>query len=181
MIEINTPKKPALIESGVKYFHNNVLKKCHEKKTWLENIALNTVFFIIFVGIIGAILYYKKKTRPTELDKRIKEYTEAEFILSKIKNIEKQKRIDDGRLITNLPPLNNDIITNTNFGGVSSSIGNDSGSTFNPPFVPLFININNIGSHPQTHPQTHPTQTNSYLMPNEMFPTNHGQGTKVFM
>lgn len=103
-------EKPSLIESGVKYFHYNMLKKCNEKRTEIQNIILNVSLTLILVGFIYGVYVYKKNTRPTELEKRIREYEDAEYILSKVKEIQMSNRHDMGHMITNLPPLHNDFL-----------------------------------------------------------------------
>ena len=54
---------PKLIEPGAKYFFKETLKKCNIKKKLFFNTVLNTVLLICFLGVLGALLIYKKITK----------------------------------------------------------------------------------------------------------------------
>ena len=65
-------EKPILTEPGVKYFMNEVLKTCNERKSLFTNSIFNLISFLIFVLIIGGFLYYKYRGKLTPQEKEAK-------------------------------------------------------------------------------------------------------------
>jgi hypothetical protein len=100
--------KPTLIEPGVKYFLNQTLKQCHIVRDNFHNMVFNIGLFIGFLIILGLILLYKYKGRlsPVEIEKKNKE--KQQYILSKIKIFQENKRIAQQELITGLPAWDNE-------------------------------------------------------------------------
>ena len=95
--------KPALIESGVKYFLHQSLKQCHIIRENFHNMIFNIGLFIAFLLILGLILFYKYKGKltPVEIEKKNKE--KQQYILSKIQKFQQAKRVAQQELITGLP------------------------------------------------------------------------------
>ena len=96
-----------LTEPGVRYFLCEVLKQCREKKYALYSKLFNTIIFILFLLLIGGILYYKHKGKITEVEKKVKRKREEMYILEKIKSLQpgqKEKR-EQNLIITELPQL----------------------------------------------------------------------------
>tara|TARA_Y100000389_G_scaffold102600_1_gene99445 strand:- start:1822 stop:2256 length:435 start_codon:yes stop_codon:yes gene_type:complete len=99
---------PQLTETGVQYFLRETLKNYNTERINANNININLVLFIIFLFIIGTILIYKHKTKPTFEDKKKLEHLKKSYVLGKIRslNIRKQKEYD--QMVTNLPKFESD-------------------------------------------------------------------------
>jgi hypothetical protein len=102
-MNFDTFSKPFLIEPGTKYFLNETLKQAHTFRVNHENTLINIGLFIIFLIILGGILYYKYKGRLTPEEKKRKEVEKQQYILSKIKNFQENKIRMQQQLITGLP------------------------------------------------------------------------------
>jgi len=100
--------KPALIEPGIKYFLNETLKQCRAFRDNYNNLMFNIALFISFIFILGAILLYKYKGKPTPVEKDMKDRMKQQYILSKIKNFQDAKRLAHQELITGLPGWDNE-------------------------------------------------------------------------
>lgn len=100
---MNNTTKPILIESGVKYFLKETLKQCQTYKEKYYNTLYNLSLFIIFSIILGGILIFKYKGKMTPSEKAQKEKTKQQYILSKIKNYQSEKKRKNMELITGLP------------------------------------------------------------------------------
>jgi hypothetical protein len=105
--EYNYPK-PSLTEPGVTFFLHQTLKQCHITKDKFNNLMFNITLLILFMLILGFILFYKYKGKltPQELENKKKE--KQQYILSKIKNFQQAKRLAQQELITGLPQWEND-------------------------------------------------------------------------
>ena len=101
-------KKPNLIEPGVKYFLNETLKQTHIFKMKHHNLFFNIGLLLIFLLILGIILFSKYKGRLTKAEKDRKEKEKQQYILSKIKNLQEAKRKAHQELITGLPHWENE-------------------------------------------------------------------------
>jgi len=102
--------KPTLIEPGVKYFLNETLKNCRNKKQVSEKININIALFALFSIIIGSILYYKWKHKPTLEELKQRDNIKKHYILNKIKQITDVKLKDRNETITNLPKFESDFV-----------------------------------------------------------------------
>lgn len=97
---------PRLIENSAKNYLLQTLQKCHNNRVSIYYYALNIGVFILFVGVVGLVLYYCSKQKLSDYDKQQKNLKDQQYILSKIryyqedKKQENQSRISD---ITNLP------------------------------------------------------------------------------
>ncbi len=92
-----------LIEPSAKYFMQNTLQKCHEKRVGIYLRFLNVGVFLLFVLVIGGILYYNYKNRPSEYEKYQKMLKDQEYVLSKIKYYKTEHANKNYSNITNLP------------------------------------------------------------------------------
>ena len=99
---------PILVEPGMKYFINMSLKDCHEVKTAFNNSLYNISLAFLFIFILACILLYKYKGKPTLQELKQKNIIKQNYILSKIKQTQKDKQKLRGELITGLPNSNND-------------------------------------------------------------------------
>lgn len=92
-------ENPSLVAPNVNYFLRESLKQAHSYRKKYNYIFYNSLAFILFIGILGGILYYKYKGKITPLEKNIKMNKDKAYILEKIKTIPKKNT----SMITNLP------------------------------------------------------------------------------
>jgi len=97
--------KPELIENTTKYFIRHSLKEVHEFKDKYISMFVNILLFVIFVILIGGILFYKYKGKLTLQEKKDKEKKEKMYIFQKLHQYAYDKQRDNQRLITNLPVI----------------------------------------------------------------------------
>jgi len=97
-----------LIEPGVRYFLKETLKNCNKKRTVYNNNLFNLCLFLGFFFILGIILLYKFKTKPTKKDLEKREYMKKTYILSKIKSLNEKAASERHELLTNLPKFESD-------------------------------------------------------------------------
>jgi len=95
--------RPSLTEPGVKYFLNQTLKQCHIIKNKFNNTIFNIGLFILFLTILGLILFFKYKGKLTPIEIEIKNKEKQQYILSKIQNFQEAKKKAHQELITGLP------------------------------------------------------------------------------
>ena len=99
-------EKPVLTEPGVKYFMNEVLKTCNERKSLFTNSIFNLVLFLLFVLIVGGFLYYKYRGKLTPEEKEAKLREQKQDVLARLNalnvKIESTKK-GGANMITDLP------------------------------------------------------------------------------
>lgn len=98
--------KPILVEPGIKYFFDETLKQCVEKKNVYYNHIFNIASFLIFSLAIGSFLYVKYKSHNNQEEKIKKKKQQEEYMLNLVHKIQTKKRIDTGSKITDLPEYN---------------------------------------------------------------------------
>lgn len=101
---------PTLIEPGVKYFFNQTLKQCNLKRMSLYNTLCNLGLMLLFIGLFGGILYYKKCAKKTNAELEENERQKQMYILSKLKNYNDVRLKERQDLITGLPTEFNDVV-----------------------------------------------------------------------
>jgi len=95
---------PVLIEPGVKYFFGGVLKQCNRLREEYHNTMFNLCMFGFFVFILGALLYYKRKSKPTPEEQAAIRQKQQEYILSKLRMVNAANHAASrGNFITGLP------------------------------------------------------------------------------
>lgn len=98
--------QPRLIENSAKNYLFQTLQKCHYNRVSIYYYALNIGVFLLFVGIVGSVLYYCSKQKLTDYDKQQKMLKDQQYIMSKIryykedKKVMRESQVSD---ITNLP------------------------------------------------------------------------------
>ena len=102
-MDFNEISNPSLIEPGIKYFLNQTLKQCHIFKENYYNTLFNISLFIFFLFILALILLYKYKGKLTPLEQDKKNKEKQQYILSKIKMVQENKKRIHQELITGLP------------------------------------------------------------------------------
>lgn len=75
----------SLIEPGVRSFLKISLQNCKQLKDQYYSTIFNVSAFIIFVLVIGTILFIKYKFKPTPEDQYRKAQEQREYVLSKLK------------------------------------------------------------------------------------------------
>ena len=95
--------KPRLIEPITKYYTNYNLKNVRIFKDKWINFIVNIIVFLLFIGTIGGILYFRYKGKPNEEEIEIKKNREKMYIFEKLHKYQYEKNKDNENLITNLP------------------------------------------------------------------------------
>lgn len=95
--------KPNLIEPGTKYFLRNTLTQCKIFRDKHINFAYNVGLVLLFLIILGVILYARYKGNISPEEKRKKMRKEKEYIFSKLTQYNDFKQKQSNNLITNLP------------------------------------------------------------------------------
>jgi hypothetical protein len=95
---------PSLIEPGVKYFFGGVLKECNRLREEYHNTVFNLCMFGLFALILGALLYYKRRSKPTPEEQVVIRRKQQEYILSKLRMVNAANHAASrGNFITGLP------------------------------------------------------------------------------
>ena len=100
-------EKPNLVDPGVKYFFKNILNSCNQYKKNNNTILYNIFLFVIFILILGTVLFVKYKGNKSKEEMYNESIKNKEYIMSKLvkynkQNLENQQRISNN-MITNLP------------------------------------------------------------------------------
>ena len=107
----NVINKPKLVDGGVKYFFKNMLKECHKYKQNNYNNFYNITMFLLFIIILGCILFFKYKGNKSKQDIEKKNIKDKNYIMSKLVYYNRQQLENDQRIknnmITNLPDYSN--------------------------------------------------------------------------
>lgn len=93
-----------LIEPSMKQYTKVILQKCKETRFKYHSLLLNIGMIIVFIGILGSILYFSRKNKEVQ-DSQIEEKKVQKEIyimdtLRKIKAMEKERR---GTMISSIP------------------------------------------------------------------------------
>lgn len=99
---------PTLVENNFKFFIANTLKKCKMLKFEYVSKMYNCGLLLFLILFIFIFLYFRYKGRLTNTEIKEKEKKKEQYILSKIKNYQDEKRRSNERLITGLPHWSNE-------------------------------------------------------------------------
>jgi hypothetical protein len=100
----HVPSTPSLIEPGVKYFFGGVLKECNRLREEYHNAVFNACMLGVFALILGALLYYKRRNKPTLEQQAVIRRKQQEYILSKLRMVNTANHAAArGNFITGLP------------------------------------------------------------------------------
>ena len=95
---------PSLIEPGVKYFFGGVLKECNRLREEYHNTVFNACMLGLFALILGALLYYKRRSKPTPEQQVVIRRKQQEYILSKLRMVNAANHAASrGNFMTGLP------------------------------------------------------------------------------
>jgi hypothetical protein len=95
--------KPSLTELTTKYYIRNSLKEVRQFKDKYITIFVNIFLFLLFIGVIGGLLYYKYKGKLTPQEKKVKEQEKKRYLFQKLHQLSYDKQKENQQLITNLP------------------------------------------------------------------------------
>jgi hypothetical protein len=92
-----------LTEPTIRAFCLSSLQACKDAKMKYYTRVVNLSLLVAFVTGFGLILYFKYKGRRTPAEKKQKEETDRLHILTRIKQIQIEKRKDTNLIITDVP------------------------------------------------------------------------------
>ena len=101
--------KPALIEKSTKYFVNKSLKDIRTIKNKYITIIVNISLFILFIAVIGGLLYYKYKGKMTPYQKQKNDQEKKIYLYKKLQQYSYNKQKESQSIITNLPVMHPEI------------------------------------------------------------------------
>lgn len=96
-------QNPLLIESNIKHTLSYTLNQCHNFKMQHYNFLFNIGCAMCLFILLAFVLLVKYRGKPTETEKREKEYKKKEYILSRIQNFQEAKQKLSQTLLTGLP------------------------------------------------------------------------------
>ena len=100
---------PSLVDPTTKYFISNQLQECHAYKKSMYIWIVNALVLVVFVGVFGAVLYYKYSTRLSPEEKRAKMIHDRQLILNRIQSFQdERRRMQMAGDITKLPVIDMD-------------------------------------------------------------------------
>ena len=107
----NIENKARLIDPGVKYFFNNILKNCNNVKQKYYNLYYNFTLLGLFIIILAIILITRYKGKKNKKEQYLKSLKNKEYIMSKLvyynkADIDNKQRLKNN-MITNLPDYSN--------------------------------------------------------------------------
>tara|TARA_Y100000590_G_C15511198_1_gene935480 strand:- start:198 stop:506 length:309 start_codon:yes stop_codon:yes gene_type:complete len=98
---------PNLVEPGIKYYIRQTLRNCNNIKNYYRNVCFNIIVFIIFIIVVGGVLYYKYKGVMNITEKKKREEQKKKYILEQIQKMHTMQKNTSMDLITNLPVWTN--------------------------------------------------------------------------
>jgi hypothetical protein len=81
-----------LIEPGARNYIYEALGICHTNRVKIYYIGLNIGVLVLFLIITGLVLYYCSKNKPTPYEKHQKMLRDQDYILSKIRFYQEEKK-----------------------------------------------------------------------------------------
>jgi hypothetical protein len=85
-------ENPRLIENSARNYLYQTLQKCHTNRVSIYYYVLNIGVFLLFVGVFGLALYYCSKQKLTEYEKQQKLLKDQQYVLSKIRYYQEDKK-----------------------------------------------------------------------------------------
>ena len=105
VINMDYMESPNLIEPGTRYFFKSTLKQCNAVKQVHMNKLYNITMLMMFIFIVGCVMFFNYKGRLTKQDLYIKHQKERQYILEKVRKLDEERQIESQQRITNLPML----------------------------------------------------------------------------
>lgn len=94
---------PKLIEYSTRLNLSERLTSCHNKKLRLNSFIFNIIVFVLFIVIFGVGLYMNRKSKLSPYDRHLKNMKDQEYILTKIRHYQVDKKERESPSITKLP------------------------------------------------------------------------------
>jgi cell division protein YceG involved in septum cleavage len=101
--------QPKLTEPGTKYFLTQTLKECRKFKTRNVNLFFNASMTLLLLFVVGGLLLYKYRGKPTKAEIAKKNNDKHVYIMSKLNQLTIAKSKNNTDLITNIPLWNNSV------------------------------------------------------------------------
>jgi len=98
-------EQPSLIEASTKNYLFNTLKQCHNNRINLYYYVFNISVFLIFVAIVGTLLYRRNTNKPTEYQRQQKLVHDQQYVMSKIRYYKEEVVDNENQHITRLTNL----------------------------------------------------------------------------
>lgn len=76
---------PVLIEANMKDYLFNTLKQCHTTRVNIYYYIFNIGIFLLFVAVVGTVLYRCNTNKPTEYERQQKLLRDQQYVMSKIR------------------------------------------------------------------------------------------------
>ena len=95
--------RPSLTEPGIKSFMGKTLREYHKYKDSFNSMIFNIVMLIVFILVLGGVLYWRYKGRLTPQEHALKQRKKKEYIFSKLQTLSGMKKKNTPNLITDLP------------------------------------------------------------------------------
>jgi len=95
--------KPILVEPGVKYKMETILKRCNLIKSEYYSRLYNLYYLLFFIIILGIILYFKYNGKQSDKEIYDNKIKKEEYIISKVNKLKIMNKEKRNELITNLP------------------------------------------------------------------------------
>jgi len=80
-----------LVEPGIRTYFHSSFEECKKYKLGYYTKILNIGLFILFVAIVSAVLYFKKKKKLTPAQKNKKNEEDRMYIINKIRSLQIKK------------------------------------------------------------------------------------------
>jgi len=95
--------KPLLTEGATKFYIRSSLKEVRKFKDKYITILVNILLFVLLLGGVASLLYYKYKGKLSPEEKADKEKQKKFYLFEKLHKISNEKRKEHQNLITDLP------------------------------------------------------------------------------
>ncbi len=94
---------PKLIEYSTRMQLSDRLTSCHNNKIKFNSLILNIIVFVVFIVVFGVGLYMNRKMKLSPYDRHLKNMKDQEYILTKIRHYQVEKKERESPNITSLP------------------------------------------------------------------------------
>jgi hypothetical protein len=97
--------QPSLIEATTKNYLFNTLKQCHTNRVNIYYYVFNIGIFLLFVAVVGTILYRCSVNKPTDYERQQKLLRDQQYVMSKIRYYKDEVENTENQHITRLTNL----------------------------------------------------------------------------
>ena len=96
---------PSLIDASAKNYMFNTLKQCHTTRVNIYYYIFNIGIFLLFVAVVGTILYRCSLNKPSEYERQQKLLQDQQYVMSKIRYYKNEVDNNENQHITRLTNL----------------------------------------------------------------------------